>query len=116
MRFIGILTKDGVDPFSLTHELESFWREHGVLPEEPILIYKSDPNAAIVECWGKGRIHVVLLSDSQNMVKDFVALLLVAESVDLPRGERDAFIDTVVTEAHEHGVMVTSLICSGCPT
>jgi len=117
MRLFGLVARDGFDPFSLSHELDVFWREQAVQPNEALFVYESDPAYPIAKAWGdmKG-VHVVNLPEGQDMVKDYVACLLVVESpyVLLP-DPRDVFIRACIEQAEECGRPVATLMCSGCP-
>jgi len=118
MRFIGLVTKDGVDPFSLASQLDAFWHLNvrTESPDSPLIVYASDPNCAVAQVWGHmNKVHVVAIPDTHDMVQDFIGLLLVAESIDLPKNERDDLIQLLVRKSDGASVTVFSLICDGCP-
>ncbi len=116
MRFFGIVTNPGIDPFSLANELDRFHEQHQVQREEPFLIYQSDPNSGVVACWGSVRsARVILLPDSEYMARDYVSTLLVAE----PSGEfghQPTFENmSDILESTMKGADIVTLSCSGCP-
>lgn len=119
MRFFGIITNEGIDPFSLSQELDRFLVEHEVQKSEPFLIYRSDPNSSLLACWGAYHsAHVVLLRDSDRMVRDFISTLLV---VDVPESygayqhlSFGLYSDDIL-ECTMKGAEVVTLTCKGCP-
>ena len=117
MRLFGLVSRDGFDPFSLAHALDCFWKDQAVLPNEPLVVYESDPAFKIVKAWGEmRRVHVVDLPEGQDMIRDYAGWLLVAESLDLlPPDPRDAFLQTCAAQAAARGIPVVTLICDGCP-
>lgn len=117
MRLFGLLAREGYDPFSLAHALDSFWKDQAVQTNEPLVIYESDPAFKIVKAWGEmRRVHVLDLPEGQDLIRDYAGCLLVAESFDqLPPDPRDEFIQACVTQAMARGIPVEALICDGCP-
>lgn len=116
MRFFGVVSGSGVDPFSLVQSLDRFREAYRVQPTEPFMVYESDPNCAVVACWGTGWSgHVVTLPDRERMVQDYLSHLLVAERFGRSAEDRDLRLSSSLVDAEAKGGVFVPLVCCGCP-